>query len=210
MWNRENHVEVVCGEDSLQSVFQPLCALKPLAFGAVAVPAGVVRDPSEPASFVTDVHMASESHCTASLNIPHCLELLRGQWMVVTVFLAVKTHDISDFKAVPHRCCCLAQSLMRFHGSDGWRFFLKAGRIEGALDPSYKVCTDMGIAGGGPAGGMAEKCLDHSGVGVCFQQVGGKTMAQGVEGYVLGDPCLFQGFLEDRIDRCGGYGLMRV
>ena len=88
--------------------------------------------------------------------------------------------------------------------------FSRPAESKGALDPSYKVCTDMGIAGGGPAGGMAEKCLDHSGVGVCFQQVGGKTMAQGVEGYVLGDPCLFQGFLEDRIDRCGGYGLMRV
>ncbi len=59
----------------------------------------------------------------------------------------------------------------------------------------------MGIAGGGPDGAMAEKCLDYSDVGVCVQQVSGKAVVQGVKGDVLGDLFLCQGFLEDRVDR---------
>ena len=132
--------------------------------------------------------MAAEGRCAASLDIPHCLELLRRKWVVVAVFVAVKTYDVSDFKAEWHRCCGLAQSLMSLHGSDVGRVFLKTDRIEGALGPCYEVCADMGIAGGGPDGAMAEKCLDHSGVGVCFQQVSGKAVAQGMKGDVLGDP----------------------
>jgi len=154
--------------------------------------------------------MAAECRGAASLDISDCLELLRGQWVVVAVLLAVKTKDISDFKAVSHRCCGLTQSLMSVHGSDGTRVYFNVGRIERARGPCYEVATDMCISACGSYGAMAEQCLDHSGVNVCFQQVSGKAVAQGMQGDVLGDPRLSHGFLEDCVDRCGSYGLVRA
>ena len=38
----------------------------------------------------------------------------------------------------------------------------------------------------GGDGGMAQQFLDHADVGAAFQQVGGKGMAQGVRGDILG------------------------
>jgi hypothetical protein len=90
--------------------------------------------------------MASECRGAASFDISHCLELLRGQWVVVAVLLTVKTQDIGDFKAVSHRCSSLAQSLLSVHGSGGRRVYLNSDRIEGALGSCYEVSTDMGIS----------------------------------------------------------------
>jgi hypothetical protein len=77
VWDCENHMEVVCGKNRLQSLLKPLGAFKPLAFGAVAIPARVVRDTGEPTSVFACVHMSAEIGSAASLDISHRLELLR-------------------------------------------------------------------------------------------------------------------------------------
>jgi hypothetical protein len=55
--------------------FEPLCALRPLAFGAVAVPAGVVSVSGGVAA-VAFFEVATERRRTADLDGPHDAQLL--------------------------------------------------------------------------------------------------------------------------------------
>ncbi len=67
--------------------------------------------------------MDSEGRCAASLDVTHCFELFRRQWVAVAVFLAVKPKDVGKFDAVWHPCSSLAQGLMSLHCADRGRGF---------------------------------------------------------------------------------------
>jgi hypothetical protein len=53
---------------------------------------------------------------------------------------------------------------------------------------------------------VPEQSLDDADVDPIFQEVGGESVAQGVEAHGLGDPCLLLHLAEDRLDRLGRQG----
>ena len=66
----EHQVKIRCGEQILFSGFKPPLLIQALAFGAVAITAGVVGYPQRTA-MVAFLHMTAEFGSTASLDGPH-------------------------------------------------------------------------------------------------------------------------------------------
>jgi hypothetical protein len=54
----DDHMKVMSGEESIFASFEPFCLVQILAFGAVAVAAGVVGDTGESAILVTDIDVS--------------------------------------------------------------------------------------------------------------------------------------------------------
>ena len=74
----EDHVEVWDGQEILTACLDPLFLFQSLAFGTVAVPAGVVRY-LHMAAAVAHVHMAAESRSPAYLDSAHDPHMIAGQ-----------------------------------------------------------------------------------------------------------------------------------
>jgi len=69
-----------------------------LAFGAVAVAAGVVGDAGESAILVADIDVSPQSSGSAAGHIGEGFFLFRREGMLVPVVFAVEAKDICDLQ----------------------------------------------------------------------------------------------------------------
>ena len=63
---------------------------------------------------------------------------------------------------------------------DGWNWGWVLRGVEGALDGEDAAAGDVGVAFGGAEAGVAEEFLDVADVGAVFEEVGGESVAEGV------------------------------
>ena len=116
MRDSEDHVEVGYGKDFLKSLLDPAHALQALAFRAVPVPAGIVRDTLVSTPVLTYVHMTAQRLGPTVFNVLHCLSLLRAHWILGAVMLTISAKDIRNLQGrseQPRRHC---ESRVCMHG----------------------------------------------------------------------------------------------
>lgn len=58
VWEGEDHMEVMGRQQSLGAILEPSCLLEALAFGAVAITAGIVRDADVSTAIVTELQVS--------------------------------------------------------------------------------------------------------------------------------------------------------
>ena len=94
--NGENHMEIINREKVFAAGLDPFFLGQSLAFGTVAVPAGVVRY-YQVSAVVALVPVAAQGRCPAYLDGVHDPQMITGQLMVFSVNLAVLTENIRNF-----------------------------------------------------------------------------------------------------------------
>jgi hypothetical protein len=88
-----------------------------LAFGAVAVAAGVVGDAGESAILVADIDVPSQPCGSAAGDIGEGFFLFRREGMMVPVVFAVETKDIYDLQGESRSSCAGTWGVKLRHGS---------------------------------------------------------------------------------------------
>ena len=99
MRDSEDHVKVGYGKDFFKSLLDPAHTLQALAFRAVPVPAGIVRDTLVSTPVLTYVHMAAPGLGPTGFNVLHRLSLLRAHWILGAVMLTIRAKDIRNLQA---------------------------------------------------------------------------------------------------------------
>ena len=59
--------------------------------------------------------------------------------------------------------------------------------VKGALDAKDAAAGDVGVAFGGAEAGVAKESLDVADVSAAFEEMGGESVAQAVDGDLFGD-----------------------
>lgn len=94
---RDDDVEVACGEQSLKALVDPLDFFEALTFWAVPVPAGVETQALESAMVPAGFEMASQGGSPATQDIPDDLALLRARRVALEVVIGVDSEDVGYF-----------------------------------------------------------------------------------------------------------------
>ena len=116
MRDSEDHVEVGYGKDFLKSLLDPAHALQALAFRAVPVPAGIIRDTLVSTPVLTCVHMATQRLGSTGFNVLHRLSLLRAHRILGAVMRTISAKDICNLQARSEQPRWLCESRACVHG----------------------------------------------------------------------------------------------
>ena len=159
----EDHMEVLNGQEILTVSLDPFFFPQGLAFGAMPIPAGVIRY-LHMTAVVALVPMATQESGSAYLNGAHDSKLLAGQPMGFSISRAVLTEDLRHLKAT--------------RGSHPlWGLRHRFGRsIKRTDDLSQVEPTDMQIDGGRGGRSVAQKHLDMVETCSRFNQMGGEAV----------------------------------
>ena len=90
------------GKQILFPRFKPSLFIQALAFGTMAVAAGVVRDP-QLTTMVTLIHMTPKLRSAADLNRSHGAQMSQGHLVSLPVGRPIGPEDIGHFKATLHQ-----------------------------------------------------------------------------------------------------------
>jgi hypothetical protein len=90
------------GKQILFPGFKPSLFIQALAFGAMAVPAGVVGDPQS-TTMIALIHMAPKLGGAADLNSPHGTQMPHRHLVGLPVGRSIGSEDIGHFKAALHQ-----------------------------------------------------------------------------------------------------------
>jgi hypothetical protein len=90
------------GKQILFPGFKPSLFIQALAFGTMAVPAGVVGDPQS-TTMITLIHMAPKLGGAADLNSTHRTQMPHRHLVALPVGLSIGPEDIGHFKAALHQ-----------------------------------------------------------------------------------------------------------
>jgi hypothetical protein len=82
--------------------FKPSLFIQALAFGTMAVPAGVVGDPQS-TTMITFIHMAPKLGGAADLNSSHDTQMPHRHLVGLPVGLSIGPEDIGHFKTMLHQ-----------------------------------------------------------------------------------------------------------
>jgi len=105
----ENHVEVLDRQEFGLPVLQPFCPGQILAFRAVTVAAGVIRD-AKVLAVAASIDMTAKRCRSADLDGAHDAQLLERERMHLAVARAVLSKDGGQLKAGPWQCAALTSS----------------------------------------------------------------------------------------------------
>jgi hypothetical protein len=94
--NGEDDVEVRDRKESVHTCFEPVGPLTGLAFGTVAIAAGIVRDAGESAR-IAAIDVSAPAGGAAGGQTAQNLGLIYGQWMTLAVRRPLLAQDVSDF-----------------------------------------------------------------------------------------------------------------
>ena len=161
----------------------------------MSVAAGVIRY-FQVAAVVALILMAAQGSGAAFLDGAHDPPLVAGQPMGFSISRAVLTEDIRHLEAArgSHPLSGLGNL------SDG---LIQGGGDLGQIEPAH-----MQIDGGRCRGSMTQKQLDMVERRSGFNQMGGEAVPQGMHAGRFGDAGLFLGFVEELLDRIGGYRVL--
>jgi hypothetical protein len=90
------------GEQILFPGFKPSLFIQALAFGTMAVAAGVVGDPQS-TTMITLIHMAAKLGGAADLNSPHGTQMPHRHLVGLPVGRSIGPEDIGHFKTALHQ-----------------------------------------------------------------------------------------------------------
>ena len=166
VWEGGHRMEVVDGQQPEHAAMEPSDLLEALAFGTVAIAAGVIRDPSVAATVLTQRDASPQLRGAAEHDIPHGPLLVRVEGMLTSVLSPVEAEDLGDF--------------------DRHDALRALEQVPGALGAGEVLGAHLGVAHRGVDGGMAKEHLDHTDVASGFQKVGGKAVTKGVRGDLFG------------------------
>jgi hypothetical protein len=76
MGKGDNHMKIWARQHSFESTVEPFGALEALAFGAVSVTTGIVRDAHISATVVAYVHMTTQCGGSTVFDVDHGLSLV--------------------------------------------------------------------------------------------------------------------------------------
>lgn len=99
--NGENNMEIRCIKQVFLLLVNPLFFREGLAFGAVPIPAGVVRDPRM-AAVVAGIHMCAQGGGSAVNDVSHSLPLGMAHLVALSISADVLRKNILNFNA---HCC---------------------------------------------------------------------------------------------------------
>jgi len=131
----EDHMEIRDGQEVLAVGLDPSFFPQGLAFGAMAIPAGVIGY-FHMTAVVTLIFMAAKDRGSAYLDGTHNSQLIAGQPMGFSISRAVLTENLRNLKAT--RC---SHPLSGLRNRVGWS-------IEGTDDLGQVEPTDMEVDGG--------------------------------------------------------------
>ena len=154
-------MEILNGQKILTARLDPFLFSQCLAFGAVPVPAGVIRY-FQVAAFVALILMAAKGSGPAYLDGAHDPQMITGQLMGFSIRKAVLTEDVRHLGAV--RCS---------HPLSSIRI---AKSIEGTCDLRQVQTADMQIDGGRCGRPVAQKQLDMVEARSSFNKMRSKGM----------------------------------
>ena len=156
-------MEILNGKKILTAGLDPFFFAQGLAFGAVPVPAGVIRY-LQMAAVVALILMTAEGSGSAGLDGVHDPQMIAGQPMGFSISRSVLTEDVRHLKAA--RCS---------HPLSGLRSLVGCS-IEGTYDLGQVQPADMQIDGGRCGRPVAKKQLDMVEARSRFNQMGGKAV----------------------------------
>jgi hypothetical protein len=159
----EDHMEILNGQEILAAGLDPFFFPQGLAFGAMAIPAGVIRY-FHMTAMVALIPMATKGSGSAYLDGAHNSQLIAGQPMGFSISRAVLTENIRNLKAT--RCLHPLSGLRSWFGCP----------IERAEDLGQVEPTDMQIDGSRGGRSVAQKHLDMMEARSRFNQVGGEAV----------------------------------
>jgi hypothetical protein len=114
VWQREYDMKIARGQKVALSSGDPTLTRLSLAFGAVAIPAGIIGDGWIVATLRAGIAVTAESCRTATHDSAHYLQLLETNAISVTVneAFALRAKDIGHLHSGPvHRLCFLLLDL---------------------------------------------------------------------------------------------------
>jgi hypothetical protein len=164
-------MKVADREQTLQAGFEPGGAFARLAFGAMAIPTGVVGDPCE-TTVGAGIDMAAQRRSAALGQAPQDADLLMRDRMPSLIGRAVGAQDVPDFQGC------------RRHGSALLFLLGRCGRrgdrqqIEGADYLMDALNADMGVQTGGMDRVMPQQGLQHDQIHARVEQMRSKAMPQ--------------------------------
>jgi hypothetical protein len=171
----EDDVEVLRGEQVGLPIGEPVRSREALTLRAMAVAAGVVGLPHQPAVQAM-FDMAAERRRPAGLYGAHYLALAASQMTVVTLAVgaAVAAEHVRHLQGGPHA-----------GGRSTGRHDLQDEPIERTDGSADHVVRHLGVAGGGREIVVPQQHLDDADISARFQQVGGEAVPQGVHSHPL-------------------------
>jgi len=199
----EADMHVAGGQCAAFSFSDPACLGQVLTFGAVAVPAGVVRRSFMPAVF-TDVLVPSERRGATSQDIAQCFVLIRRENIAFDIGLTVFPEDFSGLQRRPLECRGWAGCPLASHSALPQDLaFWGADQIQGAFRFADMCGADLCVPGRCSDRTMPQQDLDGADVRSGFKQMCGKRMSEHMRGNTFsqarGVNCFFQ-----RIPNRGG------
>ena len=168
----EDHVVVRHRQQLGLARREPVLGGRPLAFGTMAVAAGVVGDPGVGAVLAAR-HVTAQRRRAAVLDGRHDLDLAEAQ--VARPGAApgrpLGAEDIRDLQRRTHHGAA---------GSGGWRL-VRCQMLQRALDRTQGGAGDLAIARGRVELLVPEQDLDHPDVDLLLQEMGGEAGPQAVQ-----------------------------
>lgn len=202
----EDDVEIVGGQDASFSFCDPSCLRQALTFGAVSVPARVVRWPLV-AALMTDVQMSAERRGATSQDGTQRPVLLRSRYMFLDKGLTVFPEDVGDLQARSAARRGRAGSPMALHLGLSQQVALGgADQIQRAFGFADMCGADLGVPCGGPDRTMTEKDLDGADILSGLEQMCGKGVPKHMRGDAFSKPRGVGGFLKCTANRGGTDG----
>ena len=209
---REDGMEIRDGQKFGLARGQPLRFGERLAFGAMAVSAGVVRV-ARKATGVALLDMTAQRGGAAGLNSPHDFKMRGRQTGVPAIRFAVEAKDIGQFPEWPsarhpanvgHRCR-LGQRIGR-----GARWRRVGQKLEWTFGGQQFMTAQLQVARGGLNIFVAHQDLDGAQIFAGFQEVRRKTVAQGMDAAALADPGFAFGVPVNFFETTFGQGFLQT
>jgi hypothetical protein len=179
-WRRqgEDDVEIRHRQQFGLALGQPRHPCQSLAFRAMAIPTRIVGD-ADQAAIGTALDVAAEGRRPTGLDRAHdaalCSPKMTG--MSLTVSLAVAAEDVRHFQRGHDRLASGRRGILQLQPVE-W-----AGRVTDCRG------RNLGVTGHGRQIAMTEQHLDRADVGTGFEQMGGKAVAERMDGDRLAQPC---------------------
>ena len=184
----EDGMEVVGGQETLLSLFDPSGLSQTLALGTVSVSARVVGG-ALMAALIAHVQMAAQSGSATGHNIPDDLVLLGRQHMSFDVGLPVNPEDVSDLEVRSHQSGLPAGRPMGVHGGLTEGFSLGGtDQVQRTFCAANMGGADLGVPGRSANRAVSQEHLNRANICAGFEKMRGECVTKYMRGDAFSKP----------------------
>ena len=217
MRDSKHRMEVRRGKQLSLLRFHPLGRGPRLTCGTVAIPARAIRIALK-AALRTPLRMPPELGRATGEESVNDLVLGRGDPIALPIAVAIEAADVGDFPPRPivsMAGCPLHGDSPPAGGIASLRYgtgqpFSASQQIEGAVDFGQVLPSDMQISGRRVDAPVAEQELNSPQIHPGFEQMRGKTVAQRMDAFAVGDPRQPLGVVVELLGTSDGHRLGAV